>query len=111
MLSSKLNFSWLAFWWHQLIRLLLGQQLVITLTVKGERASIDLLAAYTRGVRYFPYSILCQAQLYQTKLPGIRLVGAKLSKIDFWETDLRGADFRYAAFLWCKSDRVKLSRC
>ncbi len=96
MLSSKLNFPRLAERWHQLIRLLLGQQLVISLKVKGEGTSIDLLAAYAQGVRYFPYSNLCQAQLFQTKLPGIMLVGAKLSNIDFWEADLRGGDFSCA---------------
>ena len=96
MLSSKLNFPRLAERWHQLTRLLLGQQLVISLNVEGEGAADQVLAAYARGVRHFPRAVLDYAELYQVDLRYIVLTGAKLSKIDFWKADLRGADFSYA---------------
>lgn len=96
MLFSKLNFPRFSLCWYQLSRLLLRQQVAISLTVESEGAPDQVLSAYARGVRHFPRAVLDYAELYQVDLRYIVLTGAKLSKIDFWEADLRGADFSYA---------------
>lgn len=80
---------------NQLIHLMPKSQLAVSLTVEGEGAAQELLAAYGRGIKHFPGSNLGKAELSFRQLPYIVLIGAKLSNIDFWATNLTGADFRY----------------
>lgn len=87
--------KWSVWGLSQLVRLISAKQLAISLTVEGKEAAQKLLSAYACGIRHFPGSILEEAELYQVDLPQIVLIGAKLSKVDFWEADLRGADLRY----------------
>jgi len=95
-LPGEFRFSnWFVWSLTQLVRLLPAKQLAISLTLVGEEAAQELLSAYACGIRHFPGSILEQAELYQVDLPRIVLIGAKLSKIDFWGSDLRGADLRH----------------
>lgn len=94
--DRRLAFSnWLVLPLHKFIGFLLGQKLVVSLTVEGEGAAQKLLSAYARGVRYFPKSILVQSELSFKQLSYIVLVGAKLTNVDFWATNLTGADLSY----------------
>lgn len=54
---------------NRLITLMPRSQLAVSLTVEGEGAIQELLAAYARGIRHFPGSILVEAELYFRQLP------------------------------------------
>lgn len=95
--ASELRISsWLISHLNKFIHLLPVQKLAIGLTVTGDDATQELLSAYAEGVRHFSGSNLVGAELSFLQLPQIVLIGANLSKVDFWATNLANADLRYA---------------
>ena len=88
--------TWLIWGLLRLVKAIPVRQAVVSITIEGQNIEERLLAAYERGIRHFPASILDNANFMEEDLRGIHLDGAKARRAIFSDTDMRNSSFRNA---------------
>jgi uncharacterized protein YjbI with pentapeptide repeats len=70
------------------------RQAVVSMTIEGKDREKRLLAAYKRGIRHFPASILDGTNFMEKDLKEIHFEGVKAREAVFSCTDMRNSSFR-----------------
>jgi uncharacterized protein YjbI with pentapeptide repeats len=86
--------AWIIWGLFRLAQAMSIRQAVVSITIEGQDREKRLLAAYERGIRHFPASVLDGANFMEEDLREIHLDGIKARKTIFSCADMRGSSFR-----------------